>query len=244
MTTTILLLVLSPVQLPPAAIDALNHLSESRLQVLLKDWENANQNIGAAHYLIDWTREDRVLKDKEVFQIEGSIKRSKLARIDLKDNRGKTTIIYLLNDKVFDIYNFANELKYSFEIPAGFPETYVPKEGLEQFLARSFQQERQLFYFEFPFGEIGQLFDIRLRKEDKDWSYIRLIPKSEEKKSLFREMEVVLDQKTHLVRQYRMLDVNGNRNIYDFAKIEINPTPEITLESISKTSQQASKSSE
>jgi hypothetical protein len=47
-------------------------------------------------------------------------------------------------------------------------------------------------------------------------------------------MEVVLDQKTHLVRQYRMLDVNGNRNIYDFAKIEINPTPEITLESISK----------
>jgi hypothetical protein len=227
-------MVLSPLQLPATATELLNHLAESRLEALLKEWEKATENIRAAHYVIDWTREDRVLKDKEVFQIEGSIKRSKLARIDLKDNRGKTTIIYLLNDRTFDIYNFANELKYSFEIPAGFPETYVPKEGLEQFLARSFQQERQLFYFEFPFGEIGQLFDIRLRKEDKDWTYIRLIPKSEEKKSLFREMEVVLDQKTHLVRQYRVLDVTGNRDIYDFRKIEVNPTPAITLESISK----------
>jgi len=47
-------------------------------------------------------------------------------------------------------------------------------------------------------------------------------------------LEIVLDQNTHLVRQYRLLGVNGNWDIYDFAKIEINPTPEFTLESISK----------
>jgi hypothetical protein len=234
MTTIMLLLVVSPAQLPAAATELLNHFSESRLETLLKEWEKATNNIRAAHYVIDWTREDSVLKEKEVFRIEGFIRRSKLARIDLKDHSGKTTIIYLLNDKIFDIYNFANDVKFSFEIPAGFPEAYVPKGWLEEFLARSFQQERQLFYFEFPFGEIGQLFDIRLRKEDKNWAYIRLIPKSEEKQSLFREMEVVLDQKTHLVRQYRVLDVTWNRDIYDFRKIEVNPTPAITLESISK----------
>jgi hypothetical protein len=47
-------------------------------------------------------------------------------------------------------------------------------------------------------------------------------------------MEVVLNQKTHLVRQVRWLIANGNRMILDFDKVEINPTPPITWESISK----------
>jgi hypothetical protein len=234
MTTIMLLLVVSPAQLPATATELLNHLSELRLETLLKEWEKATNNIRAAHYVIDWTREDSVLKEKEVFRIEGFIRRSKLARIDLKDHSGKTTIIYLLNDKIFDIYNFTNEIKYSFEIPDGFPEAYLDKGWLESFLARRFQQERELFYFEFPIGEIHQHFGVRLRKEDKYWTYIQLIPKTKEKQSFFREMEIVLDQKTHLVRQYRMLDVIGNRSIYDFKKMEINPTPEFTLESISK----------
>jgi hypothetical protein len=235
MTAMILLSVLSPVQLPGAATEFIHHRTEARLETLLKDWENPNQNIRAAHYLIDWTREDRVLKDKEVFQIEGFINRSKLARIDMKDDRGKTTIIYLLNNKILDLYNFTNEVKFSFEIPTGFPEEYVDNGSwLGEFLARSFQAERELFYFEFPIGQIQQHYEIHLRKEDKHWAYIQLIPRTKEKESICRQMEVVLDQKTHLVRQYRMLDVNGNSGIYDFRKIEINPTPPITLESISK----------
>ncbi len=133
MTTIMLLLVLSPAQLPTAATELLNHLSESRLEALLKGWEKATQDIRAAHYLIDWTREDSVLKEKEVFRIEGFIRRSKLARIDLKDNRGKTTIIYLLNDRTFDIYNFANEIKYSFEIRTASQKHTLIKDGWNRF---------------------------------------------------------------------------------------------------------------
>ena len=227
MTTTILLLALVPVQLPKAAIDALDRLSESRLEAVLNEWEKAN-------YVIDLTRENKVLSDKEIFQIEGFINRSKLARIDLKDDKGKTTIIYLSNERRFDVYNFASETKFSFEIPSDFPEAYLDSGWLGSFLARGFQAERELFYFEFPIGQIRRHYDVRLRKEDKYWVYIQLTPKTKEKKSICRLMEVVLDQKTHLVRQYRLLDVTGNQGIYDFRKIEINPTPEITLEIISK----------
>src|SRR6516225_2548989 len=111
MTTTMLLLVLLPAQLPTAAIDALTHLSESRVEALLWDWQKATQEIRSAHYLIDWTHEDRILKDKEVFQIEGFIKRSKLARIDFKENSGKRTQIFLLNDRILETYNFVSQDK-------------------------------------------------------------------------------------------------------------------------------------
>ena len=77
-------------------------------------------------------------------------------------------------------------------------------------------------------------FDLRLKKEDKYWAYIQLEPKAKEIRAELRDMEIVLDQKTHFVRQYRLVHTNGNRTIMDFQKIEINPIPPITLESISK----------
>jgi hypothetical protein len=50
----------------------------------------------------------------------------------------------------------------------------------------------------------------------------------------FQQVELVLNQKTHLVCQVRYSMPNGNRMILDFEKMEINPTPPITWESISK----------
>ncbi len=244
MTTIVLVMVLSPLQLPATATGLFRHLAEARLEALLKEarledllneWEKATENIRAAHYVIDWTHEGRVLKDKEIFQIEGFIGRSNLARIDFKDENGKPTQIFLLvNGRILETYNFARQDKTLWEIPVGFPEKYLDGCWWEVFLAGIFQNARELFCFEFAVADIQQQFDTRLIREDKYWAYIHLTPKTKQRQSILRNMEVVLDQKTHLVRQYRVIDVNGNRDIYDFQKLEVNPTPPITLESISK----------
>src|SRR5438132_5731205 len=101
-------------------------------------------------------------------------------------------------------------------------------------VARSFQWNRQLLCVEFAVDEVRERFDVRLNKEHKNWTYIQLEPKTKEIRAQLRDMEVVLDQKTHFVRQYRLVYTNGNRTVIDFQKIEINPIPPITLESISK----------
>jgi hypothetical protein len=205
-----------------------------RLDDLLKAWNKANQNVHEVHYTIEWTTEDRVLKEKEVRRLEGFIKRRRLARVDIRDDKGKANLILLLNDKTLECYNLRNEQKGVWEIPAGFPEEYFKKGWPMGVLARAFEWNRQLLCFEFPVSEIHQRFDARLTKEDKYWAYIELIPKTNECPCDFQKMEVVLDQRSHLVRQYRSLDANGSWSICDFQKIEVNPTPPISLESISK----------
>jgi outer membrane lipoprotein-sorting protein len=208
--------------------------ASARLDVLLKAWEKANQNIRQVHYVMEWTTEDRVTKDKEIRRVEGFIKRPNLARVEVKEENGKLTHIFLLHDKTLEVYDFRNEQKGVWELPLGFPEDYLNKDWGMAFLARAFQWNRQLLCLEFPIGQIRQRFDIRLKNEDKHWAYIELIPRTKEDRSDLQKMEIVLDQRTHLVRQYRLLEVHGSWTIRDFQKVEINPSPPITLESISK----------
>ncbi len=211
-----------------------NSGASARLDALLQAWDKANKNVREVHYKMEWTTEDRVLKAKEVCRVEGWVKMHNLGRIDLKDDNGKPTHIFLLNDKTLEVYDIRNEQKGVWEIPPGFPEKYFDQGWLMGLLARTFQWNRQLLCFEFAVGEIRERFDVGLKKEDKYWAYIQLEPKAKEIRAELRDMEVVLDQKTHFVRQYRLLENNGNWSICDFQKVEINPVPPITLESISK----------
>jgi hypothetical protein len=89
------------------------------------------------------------------------------------------------------------------------------------------------FYIGFPVNEMRQDYLFRLNKEDKYWAYIKIDPRTEAEGD-FKDLEVVLNQKTHLVRQIRCVDWCGRRVIWDIEQVEINPTPAITLESIFK----------
>jgi outer membrane lipoprotein-sorting protein len=207
---------------------------ESRVDALLRGWDKANQNIRAAHYMAEWTTEDIVLKHKEIRKVEGFVQRPSLARIHLKDDKGKPRVIFLYNEKLLEIYNFQKTEKIAWNMPVGFPEEYLNMGWLWDILARPFYFERKMLCFDFSIGEIYHHFAVRLNKEDKYWAYIQLMPKSKESQTVLRELEVVLDQRTHLVRQYRLLDSLGNRSIFDLQKVEFNPTLPITWESISK----------
>jgi outer membrane lipoprotein-sorting protein len=211
-----------------------NPLAASRLNVLLQSLDKANQSIRTAHYMVEWTSEDLVLNEKELRQFEGFVKRPNLARINLKDKKGSPSQILLYNDNSIEIYNFQKEEKIAWNMPVGFPEEYLNGGWFWDLVACPFYMERKMLCFDFSIGEIYHHFDMRLRKEDKNWAYIHLTPKSKESQTVLREGEVVLDQRTHLVRQYRLLFRGGNRSIYDFQKIEINPSLPITPESISR----------
>jgi len=208
--------------------------SSGRLETLLKAWDKANQNAREIHYIMEWTTEDRVLKDKNVRRAEGFVKKHKLARLDLSEDKGKPTQIILLNDRTLEMYNIQKKEKLSWETPFASPGDDSNKGWFGGILARMFQEFHELFCFDISLDEVHQRFDVHLRKEDQYWAYIQLIPKTKEEREFLRELEVVLDQKTHLIRQYRGINANGNRSILDFQKVEINPTPAITLESISK----------
>jgi len=205
---------------------------ETRLEILLRDWDKAHQNIHEVHYTIQVTAEDRVLREKKMYQIEGFVKRDNLARINLFERIDKPTLIVFLNDRQLDIYKCDNKEKISWEIPDDFPEKWFDKGW--GFIAEFYRDNREFFGFEFPVGKIHEEFETSLRQEDDNWAYIQLIPKTDHRKGYVKNIEVVLNQKNHLARQIRLWDNWGNLTIYDFQKLDINPKPPITLESISK----------
>ena len=79
--TLLLLAGTMPTALPVGlriAIDAENnHRVAARLETLLQAWDKANQNARELHYTVQWTTEDRVLKDKTIRQVEAFIKKPK-----------------------------------------------------------------------------------------------------------------------------------------------------------------------
>ncbi len=224
MNSFILLLAVLPGQFDGAANFATRNVrSESRLEFLLSHWEKAVQNVHTAHCFMELTNEDKELNEKDVVQIEGFVVRPKVARLDMKNEKGKPKQILIWNDRTLLSLEMGKD-----------PEELPAKGWAGGFLDRMLEQAREMVFFDFPVSEIQNHFDIRLGKEDKNWAYIKLVPKMKERQSIIREMEVVIDQKTHLPRQYRVIDINGNRSIYDFQKLEINPRPAITLECIYK----------
>jgi outer membrane lipoprotein-sorting protein len=201
--------------------------SDARLETLLQEWKKADHQIRELHSTFTVTTEDRILKDRTTSRGEAFFKKPDLARIDFKDQEGKLPQIWLYKGKTLRLYNFTNQIE-----EVGPIDLDASQDWLTKWMASTFKLARWAFPAA-PFDEAQKRFHFHLNKEDKYWAYIQLEPRNPKDFVDFKEMEVVLNQKTHLVRQIRY-STSGHRMILDFDKIEINPTPPITWESISK----------
>ena len=128
--------------------------SAARLQGLLQEWEKANHNVRAVHYIMEWTIKDRILKDEEVRRVEGFVDGHGLARVDLMDEKGKPAYIIVANGKTLDWYDFQNERKMMCRIPPGFPEDYLDKGWPQWWIAHEYLRLRELLCWEFPVSNL------------------------------------------------------------------------------------------
>jgi len=223
-----------------------NPPADSRLETLLKDWDKANQDIRELHFTIKFTTDEtdpnqrmhqllkdgQGLKDNTFRQGEGFFKKPKLGRVDWKDEKGNLSELFIWNDNAYERYDFEKKEKLVFPVPAD--NTRENFNWLGRCLLHFVGERIKWIFFDLPAAELKARFEITLSKEDATWAYLQLKPLKPDDKANFRELRIVLNQKTHLLRQICLYDVIGNRTIWDFENIEVNPTPPITLESISK----------
>jgi len=66
---------------------------------------------------------------------------------------------------------------------------------------------------------------LTLVKEDKLYTYIKIVPRLLEDKADFREARLVLWSQTLLPREAALRRANGNENIWDIPKIRTQPAP-------------------
>jgi outer membrane lipoprotein-sorting protein len=230
---TLIQTVVTFVALPPTAPAAEKKSeTDARLETLLQEWEKANQDAREIHYNLQCTIEG-LASNKQTSRAEAFVKKPSLFRIDWKDEKEKIWMTWIRNNGFFYEYDLDERQIHILRISSDLSEDSLDRDWLLNGICHQMHRGLQWFYIGFPVNEMRQHYLFRLNKEDKYWAYIRIDPRGH-KEGEFKELEVVLSQKTKLVRQIRCVDGYGLKMIWDFERVETNPTPAITLESISK----------
>jgi TIGR03009 family protein len=178
-----------------------------RLDTILMSWEQAMSSIKSASAQCTHTVVDKVLKDKQVFEGTAQFMKPNLAVLDLSMKGRPQDVEHVICTGTF-VYHFVPSLQvirvYEMKTGQSNQDNFLP------FLQGMKAQDAKARY------------DLTLIKEDKLYTYIRILPRLPVDKADFQEARLVLWSQNYLPRELRFKDANGNENIWDIPKIQAN----------------------
>lgn len=181
--------------------------NSGRLDTILMSWEQAMSSIKSASAQCTHTVVDKVLKDKQVFEGTAQFMKPSMAVLDLKMKNRPQEVEHVICTGTL-VYHFVPSLQvirvYEMKTGQSNQDNFLP------FLQGMKAQDAKARY------------DLTLIKEDKLYTYVRILPRLPEDKADFKEARLVLWTQTYLPRELRFIDVNGNENVWDIPKIEPN----------------------
>ncbi len=229
-----------PASADPPAKDKPN----PRLKAVLAEWQKATQSIRQLHYEFVRTEEDTTFNTEVVSTGQVYFKKADLFRMDTRSKNGETEYLFVAEAKLHQFRNrdkteVVEPLSEGFKkAPFQYPERPEKPRGFWE----SWLRFRLEFWTE-PLAMLCQQFPIRqwekhchvtLKREDENWIYLEIKPRTPCFKADFQRMEVVLNAKTFHLRRIFFEQPNGSTVTTDVEKAEINGAEPITLESIRK----------
>jgi TIGR03009 family protein len=179
----------------------------SRLDAILMSWEQSMSSVRSASAQVSHTLVDKVLKDKQVFEGTAQFMKPNMAVLDLTMKSQPQNVEHVVCTGTFAYqFNPGTKVIKVYELKTGVSgqDSFLP------FLQGMKAQEAKARY------------DLTLIKEDKFYTYIKIVPRLPEDKADFREARLVLWSQNYMPRELRFVDVNGNENIWDIPKIQAN----------------------
>jgi hypothetical protein len=153
--------------------------TETRLAKVLQEWEQATRSAREFHYTYTVTNPPDVVLNKppDILHGEVFISRPHRLRLEVRDAAGKPLWIVLAKDGQVSVYNFESKRLISapWENPAAVPglnfrgDNWIADNWLGRLLV-----EVWWTYVGFPVPDLKERFVVRLAKEDKHWTYLRL----------------------------------------------------------------------
>jgi TIGR03009 family protein len=234
-TVAITALALLTLAVAPGAEEPAPKGDDPRLQAILRDWEKASDATAEMHCTFRQTEVDAVFDTTTVTRGEVWVKKPGLGRVDLRDDKGEPSAIWLWKEKEVRLYRYQTRTVVAFHVPPmfGFPER--PEEYPDHFLCRLIGgQLESLSWMSvgFPVGQLTTRFQVRLGKEDEHWIYLEVEPKGGADRAEFRKMRVVLDKKAKWVRQLWFERLDGGTIRLDYEQPVTDKNQPITWESI------------
>lgn len=223
----------------PSAHSADSSDRNARLQRLLRDWEAKSREIRDLRCEFVRTTDDMVRERQTVDGGEAVWSRAGFLWVHFKAKNSDLESGVLFTKNEFHEYRFKSREKYVWELPAEWRlkaremEKLTALERLAVFPSGWIEDRLRLIIVGIPVEELPR-FRITLTREEDNWVWLDLDPKSKYDRASFRGVHVVLEKKRYLPRQTLIQQPNGNTVLWTIKKVQINAEPAITLESFSK----------
>jgi len=205
--------------------------ANDRLEVVLREWAKADHEIRDLHCKLRRIKDDRVYGTKETADGEAWIKKPDLWRVELKPvGKGLASTI-ILTEKEIVLREGSKEARFS-RLPPTDNQQSLKFWGFN--ITFDFSYLSRMLPFGIPVSDIRSYYTVRLTGEDRFYSYIELLPKSNKDRAWFTSMKLAFTRKTHLLRLVTYGEPNGNQTHWDILDLQTNVNPPITRDFILK----------
>jgi TIGR03009 family protein len=210
--------------------------SEQRVDAILVAWERAETDLLERHFEYSLTNERPLFGTKEKSFGEASVKKPGLLRANQKNKQNELTSVLFCNGKSIHLYELASKTETVIELGEGFgfpekPDQY-PDGFFEGFTGQMLEGLSWVF-IQLPVKDLKRRFDLKLVKEDENWIYLEIKPRSPKNERHFNLARIALDADTYQARQLWFRLPNGDTQLWDYFYDDRKMKP-VTIELLSQ----------
>ena len=192
--------------------------ADAHLDAVLREWAKASDAVREAHFTIGVTETDPVLDTTTSSGVEVFVRKPDLMRVDFKDAKGDFQRSFVCRGRTIHEWDAPRkeERIYSLSPEFGFPEKpeRYPDDFLNSIRGKVLECLSWLAVGP-PVRDLKLRFDLRLTKENNNWTYLEIKPRKQDRRE-FRRIQVVLESKTFRIHRLWIEQPNGAETTYNF----------------------------
>jgi hypothetical protein len=186
---------------------------QERLGEIFKGYETNRLTRTRIRYRFKKTEVDTVFNTKKIFSGEVVLDNPDLYRVAIRDDKGQLTELFVWNGTALYMAKFQKKETEIFEASCtpDSEEAKQQKQGLD-----AIRNWSAGYFVGLPIDEVKTWYYFQLEQEDKDWIYLKVLPRTSSFKASYERMRVILDPETFRIGQIWFEQPNHSEVILDF----------------------------
>jgi TIGR03009 family protein len=193
--------------------------SSETMEKILRGWESKSRTVKDVECEFRRISKDAIFKTEEIEYGKASGIKPYQGRLDLRDSNGAFTQIFIYTGKRLYQYDF----KAKQEIIHNLPEPDPANQSMPGPLG---------FVYGMSATEAKTRFDMKLVKQftvdNADYAEIHATPRTQADQQDFSFARIVIDLKTYLPKELKLVEPNGNEQHWLFDRLETNLKPPVS----------------
>jgi hypothetical protein len=186
---------------------------QERLGTIFQGYEATRLTRMGIRYRFKRTEVDPTFNTRDIFSGEVVMKDPDLYRVEIRNDKGQLAELFVWNGNAVYMAKFHQKETCVFE-PSCTRDSEEARRHNE--CLDGFRKMLTGHFIGLPIDEVKTSFHFQLEQEDKDWIYLKLLPRTSSVKANYQRTRVKLDRKTFRIGQIWYGQANGSEVFWDF----------------------------